>query len=215
MIHSPQEAANDLVFALTEAAGVCTLQRERAIVAREAAERDHQQFLSLLTAQQSDAAETEARQQRRRYFQQMQEKHSLGTTQAQISDAAALNARQVQSLGDSQIALMRLYAFPEAREAADHIAALLQSVLMIRAGDRKHILPTPPSTQIIEAIHSGQDQQSRKVSMALDFMRGMEGYREQVIQSYQEDSSHTTTLLEQSREAAVALAMRLSASPAT
>lgn len=51
--------------------------------------------------------------------------------------------------------------------------------------------------------------------MALDFMRGMEGYREQVIQSYQEDSSHTTTLLEQAREAAVALAMRLSASPAT
>jgi hypothetical protein len=212
MTHSSQEAAQDLVTALTEACTVCALQQQRADTARQNAETSHQQFLSLLTAQQSDATGAEAEQQRRQWWERAKGDLSAQTGQERFTEMSALSMRWEQALSDSQIALMRLYAFPEALESSERIADMLRSLRLLQTAEPPRTRPPLPSSPRVEGeAPSEGDRKAQKVAMALEFMRGMDRHLEEVRQSYQEKGNRTEALLKQAREEAEALAQRLRA----
>ncbi len=111
------------------------------------------------------------------------------------------------SLCDSQIALMRLYVYPEAQAGAERIAELLRTLRLLQVEHVPRTLPPAPSLPTINAeTASAEERQQQKIGMSLDFMQGMSGYREQVKQSYQEKRNRTETLLKQAYEEAEALA---------
>ena len=209
---SAQEACRNLVDALAEARAVNAEQKQRVEAARQKAESTQEGFLSFLKAQQSDVASAEAQQQRRQQMEQVRSRLSSQGFQEDIVESSALNLRWVQAFCDSQIALMRLYAYPEAQASAEQIAAQIRALRLLEV--ERPLPATLPEPKLPDANAedlSEEERQREKIGMALNFMQGMDGYRERVKQSYQERSDQTQTLLKQMYEEAEALAQRLKA----
>ena len=207
MNYSAQEAVQNLVDALAAARAVYGTQRQSAEDARQNAEGTEEPFLSFLKAQQFDATSAEAQERQRQLLEQMRSRRSSQFGIEHLADMSARNLRWETALCDSQIALMRLYAYPEAQAGAERIAELLRTLRLLQV---EHVPRTPPPAPSLPAINtetaSEEERQQQKFGMALDFMQGMSGYREQVRQSYQERSNRTETLLRQAHEEAEALA---------
>lgn len=211
MVRSSHEAAQDLVSALTEACEVDALQTQRAETARHDAEATREQALSFLAAVKSDPAGLESRTQRGRWLERIRGDLSSERVLGPAEDVAAMSARRQQSLNDSWIALMRLYAFPEARDAAEIIAEVLRTVCAAGDTDTPRTMPVTPLPHADFAELSEVDRKKHKAATALDFMHGMDAHVDAVLHSLNEKRNRVGALLAQAREEAEALAQRLNA----
>ncbi len=209
---SAQEACQNLVDALAEARAVNAEQKQHTTAARQKAEGVEEQVLSMLKAQQADVASADAQQQLRQYYERTRSRLPSQDEEAnRLLHVTSLRLRWETALCDSQLALMRLYAYTEAQAGAEQIAEMLRTLRLLQVKEVPRPRPMPPLPTADIENASQKDQQRQNIGMALDFIKGMSGYTEQVQQSYQERSDQTQTLLKQIYEEAEALAQRLKA----
>lgn len=162
--------------------------------------------MALLTAQQSDPSGAEAQKQRREMSERMRGALSEGN---RLTEIKAASSQWETSLCDSETALMRLYAFPEAQESCEHIAEALRDLRLLGFAETPEIKAFMPSADFGGSPDSEEEQKQQKVTMALNFMQRMTAHHKQVTQFHEEQSQRTETLINQAREQAEALTRRL------
>ena len=198
----------NLIAALEEALAVREAQELRVEEAQQQADHTHQRFTNMMQAFQSGSEENvaAARQQRMAAM-----RNSLASSSMEsVQDSVRLSARWEQALSDSCEALMRLYAFPEARPAAEKIMACISAIRLLQVADRDGELPVfdapslPPTSETNE--EGSAERKRRMAGMALNFMSGMGGYVEKNRQTYHEKSEQTHHLLLESLSEATSLA---------
>ena len=205
MNHSLQEAARALADALNEACAIQARQQQIVETMRQTTESSEQNLLSFLSASQSDPAGEEA-QRRRREMNERMRKNVAGANR--LDETRALSRQSEQALCDSQIALMRLYAFPEAQAHCENIAITLRDLRLLPFEKTPEIKPPAPSSDFADATLSDEEQKKRKFAMAFDFMQGMsERYRE-VTQAHEDQAKRAEALLNQACAAAEGFAAR-------
>ena len=206
MTRSLQAAAQDLAAALNESCAVYTAQKQFTESLRSNTESTEHNLLSLLTAQQSNPSGAESQQQRREMSERMKGRLTEGN---RLTEIKAMSRRWEQALCDSQIALMRLYAFPEARESCERIGEALRDLRLLQVAETPEIKPSPPPPDFGSKPDSEEERKKQMAGFALDFMQGMAAHHKEVAQAYEEQSQRTEMLINQVREAAEALTRHL------
>jgi hypothetical protein len=205
MTRALQEAAQDLVSALNEACAIHAQQKQSTAALHSNTESTEQNFVSLLTAQQSNPLGEETQKRRREMSERMRGAVSEGN---RLTDIKAASSQWELSLCDSQTALMRLYAFSEAREVCERIENLLRDLRLPGFAETPEIKPPAPPDFGPEP-DSEEERKKRMARFALDFMQGMTARYKQVTQFHEEQSQRAETLINQAREQAEALTRRL------
>ena len=200
------QSACDLTAALNEACAVYAAQKQFTESLRSNTESTEQNFMSLLTAQQADPSGEETRQRRREMSERMRGKLTEGN---RLTEIKVLGRRWEQALCDSQTALMRLYAFPEARESCEQIGDALRNLRLLQVAETPEIRPPAPLPDFGPKPDSEEERKKRTAGFALDFMQGMAAYQKEVSEFHEEQSQRTETLINQAREAAEALTRQL------
>lgn len=200
---APADAIRGLIDLLTTLMDVFRRQEERAELARQAAEETRARFDARVASyiqgkgKMSDPAPLEGVPLNRL---------SPGAIREDIRESARLSVLWESSFCDAYEALMRLCAFPEARDTAERIARLLRSVRMLQVEHLDQETAGPPHLPDIAPIGPDEDRRARLAGFAMEFLRGMDARRDKALAAYRQNAEQTEELLREALELARTLA---------
>jgi hypothetical protein len=194
-----QEAAHDLVNALSDALRVFEEQARQAEEARQTSDATHARLMSILESHRTGAGPEAAAQLKEQFAQSPGSYPSLEATMD-------LSVRWEGTLCGAYEALMRLYAHPSAQETAERVAARLRDLRLLAY----EVDLTPPSFSPLPALEGGENDTSdenkrRRAGMMLEYFQDMDGHMEKVLRDLGEKSARTRRLLSESLDEARAL----------
>jgi hypothetical protein len=193
-----QQQVQRLIVALEDL--IAAFDTERLLVEemQKQSETTHQRFTSMMQSMQSGSEENLAASRQQR-VEEMRNSLSSSSAMESIQTAARLSMRREQALSDSCDALMRLYAFPEARPAAERIMDAVRVVRLLQMQEGAKEFPTfdaPPVPPALETSEEGSAERKRRMAgMAQNWVTGMDGYVEKTRQTYLAMSEQTRHLL--------------------